>query len=176
MIRNQKLLLGSETKLSVEEVWNTIRDVKFNSNNIDILSKVAAVERKFQVESSEIRSQNADIELLKLASDMFVYLAIVMEDDARKSWLSFYFNLFKSKTANEIILTLNRITKRFTERDIYVDVNQKLFDRITTLLSLHYKEVQSMMMNTNAENTSIVSQKQNSFVASGKYFQVIFNL
>ena len=78
-------------------------------------SQVAAVEHQLEFQSSEVRYDNITTDDLEVAAKIFIYLKNCPgDDDSRKwfqSWSNFYKDLFKTQTADQIILTLNRMMK-----------------------------------------------------------------
>ena len=63
-----------------------------------------------------------------------------------KSWLIFYQDLFKTKSLNHIILTLNRMMKNNSPKGKDGSIrNQKLFMKIKNLFLLKHKNIQSIL-------------------------------
>ena len=105
----------------------------------NILSTVSAIENKVKIATSEIIYENMTSNVLKTAAEMLNYLNSEIKFDSTKSWLKFYWTLFKTKSPNEIILTLNRIMKKSK------NTNEKLLRKSASLLALKYEDIQSMM-------------------------------
>ena len=107
---------------------------------------------------------------------MFIYLNICPFDDsvdeflsdesqkARKlwfnSWTSFYTDLFLTQSADQIILTLNRMMKTETSKDMDAKDTkaraEKLLKMSTRLLSLKYEQIQSLQPKEKSENGSAI--------------------
>ena len=83
----------------------------------DRQSRVEALERNFRMNSSKVVLDNITDEVLKLSAEMYIYLNIC--PGTLGSWFLFYQDLFKTQTLNEIILTLNRLTKGATEKKYF---------------------------------------------------------
>ena len=96
----------------------------------DYLSQVKNFEQIIQEKSSEQRFQNISVEHFKIASEMLIFLITPIDGEFMKSWLKFSVNLFQTKSATEIVLTLNRMVKSNIEKDNIADVNQKLLRKV----------------------------------------------
>ena len=119
-----------------------------------MLSQVKAVEQKLQIESSEQPDESLTIEELKTAAEMFLYLN-TCPDSWFKSWYSFYKDLFLTQSADQIILTLNRILKTETLQDWDGKrIAIKLFQRAASLLSLQFEEFGSLLRGKYFEDIS----------------------
>ena len=75
-----------------------------------ILSQVSRVEQKLRVVSSDEIIASLSKEDLKIAAEMFLYLNFCPNLWFRL-WSSFYRDLFLTQSADQIILTLNRMMK-----------------------------------------------------------------
>ena len=100
-----------------------------------------AVEQKLQVESSDQIMETFTYEELQTAAELFLYLNSC-PDIWFKFWSSFYTDLFL-QPADQIILTLNRMMKgkgaKVEDGSIRAE---KLMRKISSKLSLRYKEIQ----------------------------------
>ena len=81
-----------------------------------ILSQVATIEQKLEVESSDITFENITMENLKHAAKMFIYLKTQNPcTDSLKEWLNvwgtIYTDIFETQSPQEILLTLNRMMR-----------------------------------------------------------------
>ena len=138
---------------SVDNILNVVKTIK-SETSLDwdctgtilspagIMSQVQAVEQKLQIESADQIGGALSLEKLQKAAEMFIYLNSCPKSRL-KSWISFYKTLFLTQSTDQIILTLNRITKAKTSHD--KDGNQsaeKLIQRIASLLSLKFVEIQ----------------------------------
>ena len=114
---------------------------------IDKISLVKTLEQTLQMKSFENTLANITAEDLKIAASMFIYLNTCPYTDTDKLWLKswsqFYTDLFQTQTADQVILTLNRMTKIIDHQD---NRDLKLLNRITSLLSLKFKEIQSLII------------------------------
>ena len=108
------------------------------------LVQVEELEKMLQIESSEYINETLSNEELKTAAEMFLYL-VACPSKLLKSWSSFYTDLFLTQPPDQIILTLNRMMKTDTSHDKDAKVRaEKLLKRSKSLMSLKYKEIQSL--------------------------------
>ena len=114
----------------------------------EALPQVKAVEQKLKIESSELINEtwtNAN-EKLQTAGEMFLLLNSC-PDFRFKSWSSFYNDLFLTQSADQIILTLNRMMKTDTSHAHDKDGKlraEKLMKRASRVMSLHYEQIQGL--------------------------------
>ena len=106
------------------------------------------MEQKLQIESSEQIDESLTIDELKTAAEMFLYLNTCPDSSWFKSWTLFYKDLFLSQSADQIILTLNRMMKTKTtetsqDNDGKVRA-KKLMKRVKSLMILKYEEIQDL--------------------------------
>ena len=110
-------------------------------------SLVKTLEQTLQMKTFENTLENITAEDLKIAASMFIYLNTCPYTDTDKLWLKswsqFYTDLFQTQTADQVILTLNRMTKIIDHQD---NRDLKLLNRITSLLSLKFQEIQSLIL------------------------------
>ena len=125
-----------------------------------LLSQVKALEQKLQTESSEEINDALTNEDLKTAAEMFLYLITCPNTPWFRSWSSFYTDLFLTRSADKIILTLNRMMKTETSKDMDAkDAKvraEKLLKMSTRLLSLKYEQIQSLQPKENSGNGSAI--------------------
>ena len=116
------------------------------------MSNIKEVEHELKINSSIQIIENISISLLETAGKMFLYLNSC--PDHLKPWFFMYTDLFQSQTANQIILTLNRILKvdDSHQNKALKTIAAKLFDRITTLFALKYREIQRMTIGQEISN------------------------
>ena len=121
------------SEVSLEKLCNTQKTLYISSN---VMSNIKEVEHELKINSSIQIIENISISLLETAGKMFLYLNSC--PDHLKPWFFMYTDLFQSQTANQIILTLNRILKvdDSHQNKALKTIAAKLFDRITTLFSL----------------------------------------
>ena len=173
LINSQKELVSHRlanmfqlTNISVDKIWKAVKQIKMkaivdNYNNYfchdgglyklasEKLSKVKEVEALLEIESSEQRFENVTLVELKIAAEMFIFLNVCPKyawNSWFKSWFKFYDGLFKSQTPDRILLTLNRMMKSKTSQNTDGKARaEKLFKRISNLLSLSFKQFQSIL-------------------------------
>ena len=114
-----------------------------------ISSLMKILEQKLQIESSEQINESMTKEELKTAGEMFIYLTSCpkLEVDMIwfKTWSSLYTDLFLTKSADQIILTLNRLMKTEIIQDKDARVRaEKLFLRTMSLMPLKYELIQRL--------------------------------
>ena len=66
---------------------------------------------------------------------------------------AFYRDLFENQPLNQIILTLNRLSKLESGKNI--NLNQKLLEKTANLSELKYKEIQDMIPRVSRNNASL---------------------
>jgi len=127
----------------------TLVEMKCNSKKTLLshtaqLSQVKAVEQKMQIESSEQIMESLSNEELQIAAELFLYLN-ACPDEWFKSWTSFYNELFLTQSADQIMLTLNRMTKTHISQSKDSNVRaEKLLEKTAGLLSLKLGEIQGL--------------------------------
>ena len=125
-----------------------------------MLSQVKAVEQKLQIESSEHINYTLKTEELKTAGELFLYLNNCPKQFSiwLTSWRLFYEDLFLTQPADQIILTLNRMMKTKIPQDKDVKVRaEKLLKKSTSLLSLKYDRIKSLIPAKISRNGSAVN-------------------
>ena len=113
----------------------------------DKISLVKTLEQTLQMKTFENTLANITAEDLKIAASMFIYLNTCPYTDTDKLWLKswsqFYTDLFQTQSADRVILTLNRMTKMINDQN---HRNLKLLNRITSLQSLKFQEIQNLII------------------------------
>ena len=110
-----------------------------------ILSQVKAVEQMLKIESSDKIINSFTNEGLKTAAEVFLYL-ISCPDELFKSLSLFYKDLFLTQPADQIILTLNRMTKSKTSQDQGGKLRaEKLLQRLTKIFPIKLEEIESLL-------------------------------
>ena len=99
---------------------------------VNMLSQVKAVEQKLKMEFSEQMIESMTHEELQSAAEMFIYLNICPEP--MMPWFRFFKDLFQTQSADQMILTLNRMIKIHLLRPQEINNNYKLVQRISKLL------------------------------------------
>ena len=132
-----------------------------------MLSQVKAVEQMLQTESSEHINDTLTNAELQTAAEMFIYLNTC--PSVFKSWFLFYKDLFLTKTADHIILTLNRMLKTSQDKDGEIRA-EKLLKKSASLLSLNNKEIRSIhkakKLQKESDKNFIVPKGTHSFTKS----------
>ena len=123
-------------------------DPYVNSFHVDM----TLLDQYLHVKSTEQRFANISQEKLETAAEMLLYLLTcpgnIKEDSISygtdygsepwfKTWYLFYHDLFKTKNRKQILLTLNRLSRK----DDSQKMNQKLLKRTANLLTLNYEEI-----------------------------------
>ena len=119
------------------------------------------VEKKLEVESSDLIFDTINNKELKVAAEMFIYMntcpafltANSMDippqdfENWFKSWFIFYKDLFHKKPADQILLTLNRMMKIKSLTNLKGKLRaENLLKRASDLLGLKYERIQSMLL------------------------------
>ena len=107
-------------------------------SQIEDLSKVLNLNSSGDVDTDVTDST------LKTAADMFLYLNSCPDD--LRSWFLFYEDLLSKKSLEVILLQLNRILKGgYSQNNKKLKtIAKKVFERVTTLFSSKYKEIQNI--------------------------------
>ena len=112
---------------------------------------MSAIEKKLKVKPNGRLYKNMTREHLTIAAEMFIYLNICPSRDSLRflfqSMVMFYKNLFESQSPTQIILTLNRMMKSNKKKGLLIgkSIDEKLFKKLSTLLSLKYEEIQRIL-------------------------------
>ena len=125
-----------------------------------------AVEQQLGFQSSELALTNMTHGALNIAVKIFFYLYSCpgqVAPEAKppemqrwfQSWFQFYKDLFKTKSQDDIILTLNRMMKSNINNYKNIQMNQKLFIKTSTLLKLKYEEIQKSLSGGNTGSKSV---------------------
>ena len=106
---------------------------------------IDAIEEELNISSSKIIFPNWTNAELESVADMFLYLNSC--SDQLKPWFLFYTDLFTKKSAEQIILILNRILKgnEIPKNKDFKNIGMKLFERSYDLFSLKHKEIKMMI-------------------------------
>ena len=107
-----------------------------------ILPNIISLEQQLKVNSSEIIFANMSRDTLEAAAEMFLFLNSCSE--YLETWLSFYTDLFMTKSADQIVLALNRIMKHDNKnRD--GRIAKELFKKVTKLMNLKYEKIDKII-------------------------------
>jgi len=142
--------------VSFKEVWEAVRKerAKYNENDCpyrgqfdEVESQVQAIEELLKVSSSDIIWNNLTESTLRGAGEMFIYLNSCSH--VLEPWVLFYKNLFQKESLDTITLTLNRILKNGNNQQNknknLQNIALTLFNRINSLFSFKYQEIQSLI-------------------------------
>ena len=159
--------------LTLDEIWKIAKKIK-SEVSLDKLCPnkqsfynrqkpypvLSAIEQHLGIEPSEIIYENMTTEILEIAAPMFIYLIGCPAQDALDtkqwytSWNTFYSNLFSAKSPQQIILTLNRITKSKSSEDKDGKTRAaKLLKRTKSIISLKYETIEKLMPGTKVRGT-----------------------
>ena len=142
----------------MDTVWKMMKNIKseastekectfdygINNLNLDTETLVASLEQQLKIELSEIRMENLTNGDLTTPAKMFTYF--LMCHETVKPWLTFYKDLFATKPIDEIILTLNRMSKIETlQNKVDKDVAVKLLKKAATMFSLKFVDIQRII-------------------------------
>ena len=141
------------SKSSHKTIWNVVKNVRskyltadcpYRGLYSDVVSQVLAVEKQLQLNSSALIQENMTASKLEAAGKMFMYLNSC--SDILKPWFLFYTELLQNKPLDEVILTLNRISKsdKNLQSKELIKISNKLFERLSSLFSLKYQEIQNI--------------------------------
>ena len=133
------------------------------------MSRVKAVEQKLKIESSEQTNERLTKEELQASAELFLYLSS-WPNLWFRFWSSFYTDFFQTQPADQIILTLNRMTKINSphNRDGKLRA-EKLLQRAADLLSLRFEEIQSLLPGKEVAYRSTIKNK-NFDISKGTHF------
>ena len=143
----------------------------------DKISLVKTLEQTLQMKTFENTLANITAEDLKIAASMFIYLNTCPYTDTDKLWLKswsqFYTDLFQTQSADRVILTLNRMTKMINHQN---NRDLKLLNRITSLLSLQFQEIQSLISPADKfENVTFKGDHHGLESVDGKYCITVYS-
>ena len=116
---------------------------------IHVGSRVAAVEEKLGVVSSDEVFSNIIKENLEIAGHNFI--TFNSPDYHMKKVSTFYQDLFKNDSPDQLILALNKLMKVNGKYNIVV---QNVFKRLSSLLSLKHQELRRILPEGRAMNVS----------------------
>ena len=154
---------------NIQKVVKTTNDLHSSSKcNIDektmlsddaIMTLVKRVELQLQIESSEQINKNLTKEELQTAGEMFLYLYHCLYEYRHwiSSWKLFYKYLFRTQSADQIILTLNRMMKA-QDKDATVRA-EKLLKRISNLMSLSLEKIHTLLSGKTSRNESFTIEE-----------------
>lgn len=133
---------------------------------IDTRSQVFALEQHLGVRSTEIRYENITNDLLENSASIFIYLNAcpVMDTVYLKwfqTWITFYTDLFKTHSPDQIVLTLNRMMKSDSPLKDGILRAEKLFQRTASVMSLKYEEIQSILPRDGRDGTNEIEKNSN---------------
>ena len=142
------------SNLDTEEIWKIVKRIK-STTSIDIgcgknnkhpnvdevlysddvqMSQVTAIEQEINIASTDQKFENMTKEDFKAAAEMFIYLNTCVFKS--KSWFLFYKDMLQNDNPDNIILTLNRMTKAQSGKNEELKIiAQKLLKRANNIFS-----------------------------------------
>ena len=102
----------------------------------DKVSQVVKVEKYLNIEASDSRLETMTAEDLKIPGEMFMFL--ILCPDSFRPWMVFYKDLLKNKSADQLLLTLNRIMKGSKANgNIFIhDLAREIFMKIHSSITI----------------------------------------
>ena len=148
--RFANILLFSMSKHKT--IWTAVKNIRskyltadcpYRGLYSDVVSQVLAVEKQLQLNSSALIQENMTASKLEAAGKMFMYLNSC--SDILKPWFLFYTELLQNKPLDEVILTLNRISKsdKNLQSKELIKISNKLFERKCRLQQCMIKSLNS---------------------------------
>ena len=152
------------SNLTEDEIWKILTEKKsqlnayLNSNychedgifnSSTILGIVGRFEKQIQMNVNDTKNilNTMTIPTLNKAAEMFMYLNWCSQ--YLHPWLNFYRDLFINKSPAEIVLAMNKVlkgSKTFSPQSKLLKLyRDKIFNNITSLLSLKYEEINSII-------------------------------
>ena len=152
------ILRGIKLETSLDMTCGTIG---IYNNMISDIEMVKKVEQNLKINSSDEIYKNITAQELEVPAMMYLYLNTC--PGIYRPWFAFYKILFESQSPNKIILTLNRLMKgTITPHNEFLKgLAQNIFQRLASLLSLRYEEIQSMSQSQGmTKNESLIAQER----------------
>ena len=150
--------LLAQTNLRENMIWKIVKQIRFQTsldyscgNKVlfecdGIMPQMELFEQSFELKNtSEQILQNMTTDKLKLSAEIFIYLNFC--PGRKKNWFTFYKDLFETKSAGQIMLTLNRIRNGRTtpKNDFFKILSKTLLQRTGILLSLMHEQIENML-------------------------------
>ena len=154
------ILRGIKLETSLDMTCGTIGIYNNMMSDIEMVKKV---EQNLKINSSDEIYKNITSQELEVPAMMYLYLNTC--PGIYRPWFTFYKILFQTQSPDQIILTLNRLMKGTTtpKNKFLKGLAQNVFQRLASLLSLRYEEIQSMSQSkgmTNNESLPAHERKQ----------------
>ena len=165
---------------SIDNIWKIVRNIKaklsfeksctydgiYNCRQYDneIKPQVDELQRALKINATDEFNENVTKENLNAAAEMFLYINSCSKP--LKPWFIFYQDLFQNHSPDQIILTLNRIIKTNRDKKL-VSISKKLLNKINSLLSLKYEEIENVIQGKN--------QKSNLLSEGVKFLKIIYH-
>ena len=172
-------------------MWSVVRKIKAESSVDEncgvnglyedmILKQLKMVEHELQYNSSDEILEDITASDLKISAEMYIFLNICPHGDYAtwfKTWYSFYTDLFKTQSPDEIILTLNRMTKinAAQTKDGNVMMAEKLLKEATSLMTLKYQEIKSLLPEAQRRNSQSQDKNHDLMIKDGTYALPLFH-
>ena len=153
----------NQAELNLQEKWDLVKKIKsqmsFEDSCVTVYYGITAMENnvrkvlnEMQVLPPDIKLENITRENLKVAAEMFIYLNTCPDP----AWFKFYRDLFEKHSLEFIILTLNRLLKNANKDSQFIP--STILQRLTSMFSLSYPEIQSMNYGYKIEGSAIHQQ------------------
>ena len=153
------ILRGIKLETSLDMTCGTIG---IYNNMISDIEMVKKVEQNLKINSSDEIYKNITAQELEVPAMMYLYLNTC--PGIYRPWFTFYKILFQTQSPDQIILTLNRLMKGTTtpKNKFLKGLAQNVFQRLASLLSLRYEEIQSMSQSQGmTNNESLPAHERN---------------
>ena len=182
------------SNLTLDEIWSIVKKIKREVSLDKLCPKrtiynrqkpypvLSVLEEQLGIESSDMIFENITTNMLKNAAQIFIYLKGCPAEKDKETmqwyslWNSFYTDLFNTKNPQQIILTLNRMTK--SNSNDYKDGKiraEKLLKKIATLLPLQYEHIQKKLPRRGKYNCSASYKEAKSLNHKGLHFLFLYN-
>ena len=152
------------SNLTIDDIWKIARKIKSEVSLDKLCPKrtiyykqepypvLSVFEQHLGIKPLEVIYNNITTKFLENAAQMFIYLKGCPAEGDKETkqwytfWNSFYRDLFMNKTPQQIILTLNRMTKRKSSEEKDGNARAgKLLNRAKLLFSLKFKTIQKLL-------------------------------
>ena len=133
------------------------------SCEVDAIKQVNEVENNLKIEPTNDIFENITEASLNAAAKIFLYIypeakhgycLFSIFNSWFRVWSTFYHDLFKTQSADKIILTLNRIIKT-TSHQLSRNAAEDILTRAATILSLKYQFIQSRLPQNKSKSADL---------------------
>ena len=152
VVKKIKLETGLNKKCSKNSIYDLGYYLGYSKED-NIKQQVLKVEKQLEVNSSDQIFYNMTVDDLKTAAEIFIYLNMCPPTDDTdtdqwfNNWNNFYIDLFETQSLEQILLTINRMTK---VKPLNMDGKvraEKILEKLLGLLSstiVGYEHLQRM--------------------------------